>query len=117
MTKPVMKSKDIGNRGEDIASVFISQQGYKIIDRNWKTRWCEIDIIATKDSAVYFVEVKYRKNDLYGSGLDYITAKKLGQMNFAAQFWLSQNNWTQQSSLAVISINGNSGEIEFIDEL
>ncbi len=112
-----MKAKDIGNRGEDIASVYLQGRGFEIIDRNWKTRWCEIDIIAKKTNTIYFIEVKYRKNDYYGSGFDYITNKKQQQMNFAAEFWLNQNNWTGESQLAAISITGNTETIEFIDEL
>ena len=49
--------------------------GHEIIERNWRTRYCEIDIVSKKDNALYFTEVKYRKNDNFGDGLAAITNK------------------------------------------
>ena len=110
-----MNTKEIGNRGEDIASVYLENNKYTILDRNWKTRWCEIDIIATCKQVVYFVEVKYRKNDAYGNGLDYITAKKLAQMRFAAEFWVHNNNFNGDYRLAAVSVTGD--DVLLIDDL
>lgn len=50
--------KDVGKGGEDIACQFLQRNGYKIIDRNYRRKWGEIDIIAVKDDIVRFVEVK-----------------------------------------------------------
>ena len=50
--------------------------GHEIIERNWRTRYCEIDIVSIKDDVLWFTEVKYRKNDDFGSGLEVITTKK-----------------------------------------
>lgn len=69
-----------GQRAEEVAADYLAAQGYEIIERNWRTRVCEIDIIASKDRVMYFIEVKYRKSNSQGSGLDYITPKKLKQM-------------------------------------
>lgn len=82
-------STEIGRRAEAAAATFLLRQGYKILERNWRTRWCEIDIVASKHRVLYFVEVKYRRTNLQGSGLDYITNQKLGQMHFAAEFWIA----------------------------
>lgn len=78
-----------GAVAEAKAAQVLRQGGYQIIDRNWKTRWCEIDIIASKDNVFYFFEVKYRRTSLSGTGLDYITAAKLRRMKFAAQLYVS----------------------------
>ena len=110
-----MKTKDIGDRGEDIASVYLLDNGYELLNRNWKTRWCEVDIIATRDSVVYFVEVKYRKSDTYGNGFDYITAKKQAQMRFAAEFWVHKEHYDGDYRLAAVSVTG--GILTFIDDL
>lgn len=110
-------TKAIGNRGEDIASVYLRQHNFKILDRNWKTRWCEIDIIARKQKTVYFVEVKFRKNNLYGDAAEYVTDKKLQQMNFAAEFWAHSNNYSDDMMLAVISIHEDDSSIEFTEIL
>lgn len=98
-------SKQTGNRGEDIASIYLEQRGYKIVGRNWRTRWCEIDIVANKNNDIYFIEVKYRSNDIYGDPLEYITTKKEQQMRFAAEVWAHNNNKNDASlRLAAIGI-------------
>ena len=50
--------KDVGRGGEDIACQFLERRGYKVVERNYRRKWGEIDIIATKDGTVRFVEVK-----------------------------------------------------------
>ncbi len=51
-------TRQIGNAGEDRAAAFLVQNGYTILDRNWRTRRGEIDIIALKDVFLVFAEVK-----------------------------------------------------------
>ena len=50
--------KDVGRGGEEIACQFLSRKGYKVIDRNYRKKWGEIDIIAVKGETVRFIEVK-----------------------------------------------------------
>ena len=57
-----MTSKDTGNQGENRAADLLLSKGYKIIDRNWRTKSGEIDIIAMKDEVLVFVEVKTLPN-------------------------------------------------------
>ena len=80
-------SKQIGNTGEEIAARYLWQLGHNIIDRNWRTKFCEIDIVSQAGDTIYFVEVKYRKNDVAGGGLAAITSKKQHQMKFAAELY------------------------------
>lgn len=96
---------------EDAAAEYLKSNGYKVLAQNWRTRWCEIDIVATKNSVAYFVEVKYRKSDNWGDGLDAITHKKLEQMAFAAEFWVSDNKWRGDYQLAAVSATGNPPNI------
>lgn len=80
-------STEIGRQAEVAAAAFLQKQGLTIIERNWRTRWCEIDIIARRKADIYFVEVKYRHSPDHGGGLDYITPRKVQQMRYAAEFW------------------------------
>ena len=48
----------VGKLGEDLACVFLEKHGYKIIDRNYRKKWGELDIVANKDGVLHFVEVK-----------------------------------------------------------
>ncbi len=84
-----------GAIAENAAAEYIESQGYKVVSRNWRTTTCEIDIVAKLKSVMYFIEVKYRKNAAHGSGLDYITLKKLKQMDYAATLWIQVNGWTK----------------------
>ena len=82
-----------GHLAEDRVAEYLAESGYKTLARNWKTKDCEIDIIAKKEDVVYFVEGKYRVSGTQGTGFDYITPKKLDQMRFAARVWAAHENW------------------------
>ncbi len=58
-------NKNLGDAGEQRAADFLIEKGYKIIDRNWRTKDGEIDIIAEKDEIIVFVEVKTLPNCTY----------------------------------------------------
>ena len=100
-----------GHAAEKRAAEHLQSLGYKIREINWKTKWCEIDIVAEKDGAVYFVEVKYRRNTNQGHGLDYITPKKLRQMAFAAESWVHMNKWGGDYQLAALGIDNKHFEL------
>lgn len=113
-----MTTFDTGKRAEEVAANFLYQKGYELLERNWRTRLCEIDLIAQKDNCVYFVEVKYRRVPNWGEGLDYITAQKKRQMSFAAELWISNKNWTGECSLSAIEVSGDSFEVSlFLEQL
>ena len=57
-----MNTKVTGNNGEDKAAEYLIQKGYAVLDRNWRTKTGEIDIIALKDEYIVFVEVKSLPN-------------------------------------------------------
>ena len=78
-------TRKIGNESENAAAEYLIAKGYTVLERNWKTKLCEIDIVAQKGKTVYFCEVKHRRSDRQGSGLDAITPKKYHQMLFAAR--------------------------------
>jgi len=97
-------STSIGNSGEDRAADYLKAQGFKLVERNFKTPQCEIDIIARRDGCLYFVEVKYRKNSLSGDPYEFITKAKLDSMTKAAKIWLNQSNWEGEVQLAAIGV-------------
>lgn len=101
-----MTTYDCGQKAETSAASFLEYKGCSILARNWRTRWCEIDIIASRGKVLYFCEVKYRRTLRQGSGLDYITASKLQKMRFAAEMWLSQNIWAGECRLCAIEVGG-----------
>ncbi len=101
-----MTTTSSGRQAEARAVEYLKQQNFEVIDQNWRTRYCEIDIVAQKDRRIYFVEVKYRTKDSWGSGVDYITPSKLKQMAYGAEMWVNANNWQADYQLAVIEVTG-----------
>lgn len=101
-----MNTTQVGLKAEKVATKFLLKNDYKIIGNNWRTKNCEIDIVACKNKCMYFVEVKYRKQSAQGSGFDYITSMKLKQMSFAAEVWVSEKGWKGEYSLAAIEVSG-----------
>lgn len=111
-------STAIGRQAEDAAANYLKKNGYKILAQNWRTRWCEIDIVAQKANVTYFVEVKYRASNAWGDGLEYITSTKLKQMSFAAEFWMAQHPSQLDHRLAAIAVTLNPADKPvFIDDL
>jgi uncharacterized protein (TIGR00252 family) len=111
-----MKSTSVGRDAEKAVAEHLIEDGFKILAKNWRTRWCEIDIIAQKDKTIYFIEVKYRYDGRYGSGFEYITQKKLNQLKFAANFWVAQNNWDGDYRIKAAKVSGyDYGIIELIE--
>lgn len=113
-----MSNYSAGHEAEQQAAQYLKTQGYKILDINWRTKYCEVDIVAEKSKRLYFTEVKYRQSVNYGTGFEYITPKKLNQMKFAAEMWVTRHGWEGDYQLAAIEITGPDYEItHFLTEL
>jgi putative endonuclease len=110
-----MNSNEGGKTGEDKAVKLLKKNKYKIVQRNWKTPRCEIDIIAKKDKKIYFCEVKYRSTEKQGYGSDYVTQQKLRQMEYAASNWVNYNDYQGEYELIVVSVGPEKAEI--IDDI
>ena len=109
-----MSTTTTGRNAEELVAEHLALGGHSIVAMNWRTRWCEIDIVSTKKKVVYFTEVKFRGSDDWGSGLEYITAKKQHQMEFAAEFWMADNKWSGEAQLlgAEVDSEGNITVVE-----
>lgn len=73
--------------GEKIAAQFLTKKGYKIIEKNFRKGYGEIDIIAIKDNTLVFVEVKTRTTSLYGGAMEAIAYHKLKSLMKTTQFY------------------------------
>ena len=110
-------SKQIGNRAEEVATDYLQILGHAILGRNWKTKFCEIDIVSEKDGTLYFTEVKYRRQVNQGGGVAAITSKKLHQMRFAAELYETKHQTGRDMKLAVASLTGDPPIVETFLEL
>jgi len=93
----------IGARGEQLAVDYLSQLGLRVLARNWRCRYGELDVIAADDIAgtVVFVEVKTRTGEQYGGAEHAVTPIKVRRLRRLAGLWLAQ----QHSSWASVRID------------
>ena len=98
--------KEFGDQGESIACNFLLENGYKIVKRNYRFGKGEIDVIATKDKLIIFLEVKTRNNQNFGPAELAVTKGKQNQVRKIAESFLYENNFTDYDCrIDVIAIN------------
>ncbi|WP_026926617.1 YraN family protein [Granulicoccus phenolivorans] len=87
--------QQLGSRGEDLAADLLTGKGLTILERNWRCRWGEIDLIAADstgpDPLIVFCEVKCRSGLGYGPPLEAITFAKLTRLRRLAAAWLAEH--------------------------
>lgn len=87
-----MAAKDeLGARGESLAAAMLEASGMVVIDRNWRCRQGELDIVATDAEETVFVEVKTRSSIAFGAPLEAITAQKLARLRRLASAWCDEH--------------------------
>ncbi|MDR2045030.1 MAG: YraN family protein [Clostridium sp.] len=71
-----MNSRQTGKAGEDLAARYLAERGLRVVERNYRSRQGEIDIIGYHDRYLVFVEVKYRRHDGKGTGEEAVSLPK-----------------------------------------
>lgn len=79
-----LKKKELGAKGEEIAVRYLKSRGYRILERNYRVRLGEIDIIAEHGDDLVFIEVKTRSDILFGSPFESVTKQKQQQLSKVA---------------------------------
>ncbi len=102
-------TKELGDKAEDFVAEFLKQEKHQILERNWRTKFCEIDIVSKYGENYYFTEVKFRKNNDFGGGEAAISKNKFNQMRFAAEFFAYKNKLkNREMRLAVAIVEGEN---------
>lgn len=96
---------DIGHQSEQVVADHFSSEGWTVLERNWRTRFCEIDVIVQKKNQLAFIEVKHRTDSTSGDGLEAITPKKLQQMQFAVEMYLSNNPQAEEVLVQLMAVS------------
>lgn len=81
---------DTGRKGEELATEYLRQKHYRILERNWRHSRCEVDIIAQDSRTIVFVEVKTRTSADFGAPETSVDHGKQQMLNTAAQAYLEQ---------------------------
>lgn len=121
--KPAAKSTDprqrLGRWGEALAADHLQSQGYEILERNWRSRRGEIDLITRIGETIAFVEVKTRKGREFGLPEEGLTTQKANRLLGLAQEYLAQKeiydiNWRIDLFAVELDQNGNVLRCEHI---
>ena len=103
-----------------MASVYLEQNGFFIIERNWRFRHWEVDIIASKKDRLHFFEIKTRTSDKYGKPEESISYSKMKNLKNAAEEYQYQNpkwKYVQFDVLAISMYSNLPVEYFYIEDV
>ncbi len=100
---------ELGKWGEDLAADYLQRKGYTIIERDWKSGKRDLDIIAQDGDVIVFVEVKTRRNRLYGEPEESVDYHKLQNLQQAISHYVKFKHIRQEIRFDIISVVGTIG--------
>ncbi len=109
-----------GRHGEDMAAAWLEKKGYTLLERNWRFRHWEVDIIASKEKFLHFIEVKTRHSLRYGRPEESITRDKMTNLKNAAEEYQYQHpewKYIQFDVIAITIIEEELKEIFMIEDV
>ena len=111
-----MNKREIGFKYENIAKKYLILHGLTFVESNFYTRFGEIDLIFFEKNSetLVFVEVKYRKNDFFGSAIEMVTQEKQNRILASSQDYLLKKNWDKNVRYDIIGVSKGSGNIEWL---
>ncbi|MDF1520058.1 MAG: YraN family protein [Brevefilum sp.] len=114
--------KEIGNKGEKIAVDYLIDKGYLLLDRNYHTRYGELDLVMFENEMIVFVEVKTRTSASFGTPEEGITPSKLDHLQNAGLLWLqahpeSPDDWRIDAVSILLQKNGKIRDIRHFENI
>src|SRR6478609_7568678 len=101
-----------GAEGEQAAADFLTAKGYEIVQRNFRYKRSEIDLIVRQDNWLIFVEVKLRSSDRFGHPEEFVDLKKKKKIMEGAEQYLHETNWNGNVRYDIVAISSNHRGIE-----
>lgn len=115
ITDEMAAHNEFGRAGEDVAVDFLTEHGYDVLDRNWRSGHKELDIVAEKDGVLVVVEVKTRKTAMYGRPEESVSPLKIRKIVLAADAYVRYNRLDMPVRFDIISIvAGKDGAVKHI---
>lgn len=103
-------TKQIGDKGEQLAFEMLKRQGFHILARNWRKGSYELDIVAFKQGVIHVVEVKTRKFNSLTSPEEAMTEAKFAALCKGARLFLSCNNMNYQLQFDLVAVEMGDGD-------
>ena len=103
-----------GDPAERLAAAYLERQGLTILERNYRCRFGEIDLIAAHDATLVFVEVRARESEAFGGAAASITAAKRRRLVAAARHYLAQRRVRGACRFDVVLVRGRVPVIEWL---
>jgi len=112
------RHNELGKVGEELAAQFLTNKGYEILEKNWRNKHKEIDIIAKDGNELVIVEVKTRQSDEHGEPDLAVTYQKQTRLIYAANAYIFSHNLDINTRFDIISIVFDDGKpvIEHIED-
>lgn len=113
----LFSKKQTGNQYETVASRFLFSKGLSLLERNFCTKFGEIDLIMQDGDAIVFVEVKYRKQTHYGHAAEFVDKKKSSRLIKTAYIWLNKRGLSPHTThfrFDVVAIHQQGSDISWI---
>jgi ribonuclease HII len=106
-----------GMQGEELAATKLEQIGFLILERNYRTQEGEIDIIAIRNGCIYFVEVKARQNNKYGSAAEAVNEAKKRKIAKTAEIYLAEIGKERECGFMIAAVDLLNNKVEFIEDM
>lgn len=108
-----------GRLGEALAVKYLQKQGYKIVAERFRTRFGEIDLVASRGNTLIFVEVKARHSQMYGDALEALTPKKLRHFQKAVALFLQMHSeyrrdWHWELAAIAVRFSPDRPQVEMV---
>ncbi len=97
-----------GEEAEQACCRYLKKQGLKLVANNFQCRHGEIDIIMLDKKILVFIEVRFRKNNSFGGGLESVTSSKQNKLRKTAELYLQNNNQYENARFDVVSMSKNN---------
>ncbi len=104
-----MDNRSKGSWGEERAARYLRLRAYRILEKNYRCRLGEIDLIARRGAFLVFAEVKLRKSDRFGEAREFVNRAKQERILATAQLWLQEHETALQPRFDVIEIYAPDG--------
>ena len=106
------RRRTLGAAGEDAVEAWYEDAGYRVLDRNWRCRQGELDLVVTRDPLIVVCEVKTRTSERFGAPVEAVDPRKQRRLRLLAVQWLADRDVRGELRFDVASVRPGRGGLE-----